>query len=337
MPRHVPLSGKRFLLSARPMSCRTMPIRSSASPRSWMVKDSSRPIRPAYSRSSRAPMLWKVPDQGRLGSACVCGKPSAFCSTPATRRSISCAARRLKVSSIMRCGSAPWRIRLATRCASVLVLPEPAPAMTSRGRVSCAESPVPCNTAANCSALRSFKGDPSGFRDSAEPFVSITVRLINGSGNPSGCGGGERRVALIASWLRPRNIYQALGWLLACVMVPLLLGATALLVVEWRQERQLAEKQLSTLAQTLVQAVDGELNYGRAQLEVIAASPVIDAQDWRQLHRFGVEVVSRRPGTVIALLGPDGQGLLNTAMPWGQPRPNLWKLGEEQREVLWEG
>ena len=155
--------------------------------------------------------------------------------------------------------------------------------------------------------------------------------------NPSYCGGGERRVGLIASWLRPRNIYQALGWLLACVMVPLLLGATALLVVEWRQERQLAEKQLSTLAQTLVQAVDGELNYGRAQLEVIAASPVIDAQDWQQLHRFAVEVVSQRPGTVIALLGPDGQGLLNTAVPWGQPRPNLWKLGEEQREVLWEG
>jgi len=144
-------------------------------------------------------------------------------------------------------------------------------------------------------------------------------------------------VALIASWLRPRNIYQALGWLLACVMVPLLLGATALLVVEWRQERQFAEKQLSTLAQTLVQAVEGELNYGRAQLEVIAASPVIDALDWQQLHRFSSEVASRRPGTVIALLGPDGQGLLNTAVPWGQPRPNLWKLAEEQREVLWEG
>ena len=34
----------------------------------------------------------------------------------------------------MRCGSAPWRIRLATRCASVLVLPEPAPAITSSAR-----------------------------------------------------------------------------------------------------------------------------------------------------------------------------------------------------------
>ena len=50
-----------------------------------------------------------------------------------TRRLISAAARREKVSSRMRRGSAPLTIRCATRCASVLVLPEPAPAMTSSG------------------------------------------------------------------------------------------------------------------------------------------------------------------------------------------------------------
>ena len=46
---------------------------------------------------------------------------------------ISAAARREKVISRMRRGSAPLTIRCATRCASVLVLPEPAPAMTSSG------------------------------------------------------------------------------------------------------------------------------------------------------------------------------------------------------------
>ena len=80
---------------------------------------------------------------GQVGKRLRCGKPSTRCSTPPTRRSISWAARRLKVSSSMRCGSAPWRIRRATRCASVLVLPDPAPAMTSSGRVSAAVSPVP--------------------------------------------------------------------------------------------------------------------------------------------------------------------------------------------------
>ena len=50
-----------------------------------------------------------------------------------TRDVISAAARREKVISRMRRGSAPWTIRWATRWASVLVLPEPAPAMISSG------------------------------------------------------------------------------------------------------------------------------------------------------------------------------------------------------------
>ena len=54
------------------------------------------------------------------------------------RRFISTAARREKVINRMRRGSAPARIRWATRCASVLVLPVPAPAMTSSGPATCA-------------------------------------------------------------------------------------------------------------------------------------------------------------------------------------------------------
>ena len=53
-----------------------------------------------------------------------------------TRRAISAAARREKVSSRMRRGSMPLTMRCATRCAKVLVLPEPAPAMISSGRAS---------------------------------------------------------------------------------------------------------------------------------------------------------------------------------------------------------
>ena len=50
-----------------------------------------------------------------------------------TRRASSAAARREKVRRRMRRGSAPLTIRWATRCARVLVLPEPAPAITRRG------------------------------------------------------------------------------------------------------------------------------------------------------------------------------------------------------------
>src|ERR1700758_249013 len=70
-----------------------------------------------------------------------------------TRLVISDAARRENVISRILRGSAPWTIRWATRWARVLVLPEPAPAMTSSG--AAADPPAaPCSTARRCSGLR---------------------------------------------------------------------------------------------------------------------------------------------------------------------------------------
>jgi signal transduction histidine kinase len=163
-------------------------------------------------------------------------------------------------------------------------------------------------------------------------------------GNTRKCGLPNRRSGLAKGPLsfkpwrfRPHNLNQALSWLLASVIVPLLLGALALLVVQAQHERQLAQTQISALAQTLLNAVERELDHGRAQLEVLAAAPVIDRQDWQLLHRFAGDVAQQRPGSLIGLTGPDGQQLLNTAMRWGEPQPNLWKLADQRQEVMWEG
>ena len=60
-----------------------------------------------------------------------------------------------KVVGNIRRGSAPLTIRWATRCARVLVFPEPAPAMTRSGGPGAAFfSPPPCSTACRCSRLR---------------------------------------------------------------------------------------------------------------------------------------------------------------------------------------
>ena len=136
--------------------------------------------------------------------------------------------------------------------------------------------------------------------------------------------------------IKPKNLNQALGLLLLFVTVPLLLGALALLVSQARHERQLAQTQLTALAQTLLQAVDRELDHGKAQLEVLAASSVIDRRDWRELHAFGRDITRSAPGSLIGLIGPDGGLLVNTAVPWGDPLPNLWNLSQ-QPDVLWEG
>jgi hypothetical protein len=56
-------------------------------------------------------------------------EPITLAAIRSTRLPISVAARREKVSSMMRRGSMPFVTKYATRCARVFVFPEPAPAM----------------------------------------------------------------------------------------------------------------------------------------------------------------------------------------------------------------
>ncbi|MFL6692121.1 MAG: ATP-binding protein [Ramlibacter sp.] len=143
--------------------------------------------------------------------------------------------------------------------------------------------------------------------------------------------------SLLPKSLRPRNLNQVLWRLLGAVVVPLLLGALALLALQSAHDKRAAQGRLVALAETLVQAVDAEFERGLAQLDVLAAAPAVDAGDWRQLRAYASEVVRRVPGSLIVLVGPDGQALFNTAVPWGQPLPNLWQLAEQNRETEWEG
>ena len=66
------------------------------------------------------------------------------------RPSISRAARRVNVSRSTRSGAAPWSMSHATRAASVVVLPVPAPASTSSG-------PPGWVAAASCSGFRASR------------------------------------------------------------------------------------------------------------------------------------------------------------------------------------
>jgi signal transduction histidine kinase/CheY-like chemotaxis protein len=136
---------------------------------------------------------------------------------------------------------------------------------------------------------------------------------------------------------RPRTLNQALWRLLAAVLVPMLLGTLGLLVLQTVQENRLAQTRLGALAQTLVQATDAEFDRARAQLEVLAASPLIDDGDWLHMQQYASVVTARIPGSLIVLVGPDGQVMFNTAVPHGEPLPNLWSLGAQSREVMWEG
>jgi hypothetical protein len=136
---------------------------------------------------------------------------------------------------------------------------------------------------------------------------------------------------------RAQTLNRIFAWLLASVIVPLLLGALVLLYVQALQERRATDAQLTALATTLVEAVEREFDVRREQLDVIADSPMMEARDWQNLHRFAVKVTARRAGSVIGLTGPDGQQLFNTATEYGTPQPNLWQLAQGHKEIAWEG
>ena len=93
-------------------------------------------------------MPWNVPAQVRASVITLALWPMTCPAIRSTRRAISAAARRENVSRRMRRGSAPLTMRCATRWARVLVLPDPAPAMTSSGAGDVAPPAMtPCSTA----------------------------------------------------------------------------------------------------------------------------------------------------------------------------------------------
>src|SRR6266576_3439192 len=168
MERHVALVGNRFLVLEKPWSCLARFIRSAASSRSWIVKALSKPTWTEYSRKRRAPLPWNVPAQVRASVVTPALSPKAFREIRSTRFVISAAARRENVISRMRRGSAPLTIRWATRCARVLVLPDPAPAITRSGSPDVQSGSVtPCSTARRCSELR-----PSRWADATDRLES---------------------------------------------------------------------------------------------------------------------------------------------------------------------
>lgn len=120
-------------------SARTSRIRSAESPRSMTENPSPRPTPLPWRRSTRWAMAWNVP-------ACTCAARAGSVTAP-TRRSMSWAARRLKVTSRIRSGGVPRASRRPRRATRVAVLPVPAPAMITSG-------PPSWSTASRCRASR---------------------------------------------------------------------------------------------------------------------------------------------------------------------------------------
>ncbi|WP_119153397.1 PAS domain S-box protein [Caldimonas tepidiphila] len=150
--------------------------------------------------------------------------------------------------------------------------------------------------------------------------------------SPAGAGTGRT-----AGAPRQRSLRRSLSGLVLAALLPLALGAMIVQWQHWQARRASVQQGLRDTAQALMLAIEGELATERALLELLAASPLIDAGDWEGFRSYAAEVTAKRPGTMISVLDPDGQVRLNTVAPLGAPLPNLLQMGREDRQAEWSG
>ena len=108
---------------------------------------------------------------------------------------------------------------------------------------------------------------------------------------------------------------------LSCLL-PGLLGASILLMQQYRQGRQQLEQNTLQTTRALAQAVDNHVLRARAIAQVLAASEALATGDLARFHRQAQEAVTASElATNIILLDEAGKQLLNTAADFGSPLP----------------
>lgn len=116
------------------------------------------------------------------------------------------------------------------------------------------------------------------------------------------------------------TVHAYLLWLVLACLLPGVLGASMLLISQYRQTRNQLENATVLTARAMSQVVDNYLLRVQAVAQGLAASTSLQRGDLGQFHVEATEALSRLGmGANIVLRDARGQQLLNTAVPWGQP------------------
>jgi PAS domain S-box-containing protein len=146
-----------------------------------------------------------------------------------------------------------------------------------------------------------------------------------------------KRFLLTVLGKQPLSVHRTFVLLLAWLIFPLAAGSAFLVYQVWADEHAKVAQQLHGWSNGIVQSVELHVGHRLSTLEAIAALPEFDRGDLRAIYRFARGVVADHPGTLVALVGPDGQLLLNTSVPFGEPLPNLWDVEDQRRQTSWQG
>ncbi len=113
--------------------------------------------------------------------------------------------------------------------------------------------------------------------------------------------------------------------LVVAALLPMLVFAGWLVARTADAQRSAVEERGRHLAQTLTVAIDRELTSMASALQVLALSQQVEDGDFAGFHHQALEVLHhkdiRREGIHILLVERDGQQLVNTRRPLGEPLP----------------
>ena len=131
-------------------------------------------------------------------------------------------------------------------------------------------------------------------------------------------------------WARRRigSVRSRLVLLTISLLVPALLSMGFLLAGADRESRGQLYQQLVTTARALNGAVDRQAAVGISVAETLATDQALINGDWAAFHARARRAMERRAGWIV-VADADGQQVVNTLKPWGQPLPRIKRTPEE--------
>ena len=124
------------------------------------------------------------------------------------------------------------------------------------------------------------------------------------------------------------SVRNRLVLLTVSLLVPALLSMGFLLAGADRESRGQLYQQLVTTARALNGAVDRQAAVGISVAETLATDQALLNGDWAAFHTRARRAMERRAGWIV-IADADGQQVVNTLKPWGEPLPRIKRTPEE--------
>ncbi len=121
---------------------------------------------------------------------------------------------------------------------------------------------------------------------------------------------------------RVSSVRGRLVLLTVSLLVPALLSMGFLLAGADRESRGQLYQQLVTTARALSGAVDRQAGVGVSVVETLATDQALVNGDWAAFHARARRAMQSRPGWIV-VADADGQQVLNTLKPYGDPLPRI--------------